>query len=189
MRGHDPGFPEAINSSRGAPGVANVGSDLPPCPSVGSVLSKIPEEVQQSTEANKWHDESLPTGKEFERIKQLQQGEKMKDLPEHLQHESFKRRANRRVSDGTPTESRGGAPSGLRRLIADDPCKAITSGATTEFIHPTKHRMITTFECSRIQTFPVDYKFSGTVSEVNELIGNAVPPKFSIVLQNISNQL
>ena len=28
----------------------------------------------------------------------------MKDLPEHLQHESFRRRAFRRVMDGTPVE-------------------------------------------------------------------------------------
>lgn len=182
MLGHDPGFPLATNSTRGAPGAENFGADLPPCPSVASVLSRVPDEVKKSVKATELHMHSLPNGMELKRIKLLKQGGKMKDLPLELQHESFKQRANRRVSDGTPTESRGGAPSGIRRLIGDDPSKAITGSATSEFVHPTENRLITTFECSRIQTFPVDYTFLGKEAEVNELIGNAVPPLFSICL-------
>jgi len=47
------------------------------------------------------------TGVQLERISSLKPGQTMKDLPSHLQHESFKKRANRRVADGTPTEKRG----------------------------------------------------------------------------------
>ena len=43
-------------------------------------------------------------GVQLERIKNLKLGQSMKDLPESLHHESFRRRANRRVMDGTPTE-------------------------------------------------------------------------------------
>ncbi len=78
----------------------------------------------------------------------------MKDLPQELWHPSFARRANRRVADGTPTEKRGGSPSGLKRLIADQPSKAITTGATSEFVHPTEDRNLTIRECARIQSFP-----------------------------------
>jgi DNA (cytosine-5)-methyltransferase 1 len=53
------------------------------------------------------------------RYHHLQPGETMKHLPEHLWHSSFKRRAFRRVMDGTPTEKRGGSPSGLKRLHGD----------------------------------------------------------------------
>jgi DNA (cytosine-5)-methyltransferase 1 len=49
------------------------------------------------------------------RICCLKPGQTMKNIPEHLQHDSFRRRANRRVQDGTPSEKRGGAPSGFCR--------------------------------------------------------------------------
>ena len=78
----------------------------------------------------------------------------MKDLPQSLQHDSFKRRASRRVCDGTPSEKRGGAPSGLKRLSYDEPCLTITSAAPSEFVHPTQNRTLTIRECARIQTFP-----------------------------------
>ncbi len=113
---------------------------------------------------------------QIERIRWLKQGQTMKDLPEHLQHKSFKRRANRRVMDGSPTEKRGGSPCGLKRLIYDEPCLTITGSATRELIHPTSHRPLTIRECARVQTFPDDFKFAGGLSEKLQQIGNAIPP-------------
>jgi len=81
--------------------------------------------------------------------------------------------------DGTPTERRGGAPHGLRRLYADQPSKAITSFARSEFIHPTEDRFLTLRECARIQTFADDFIFSGKLADQALLIGNAVPPLFA----------
>ena len=106
----------------------------------------------------------------------LKPGQTMKDLPEHLQHLSFKRRASRRVMDGTPTEKRGGAPAGLKRLLAAEPSLTITGAATREFIHPAQDRPLTIRECARIQTFPDDFDFSGTASQKIRQIGNAIPP-------------
>jgi DNA (cytosine-5)-methyltransferase 1 len=111
-----------------------------------------------------------------DRIRCLKSGQTMKDLPAHLQHESFNKRANRRVMDGTPTGKRGGSPSGLKRLIYDEPCLTITGAATREFIHPIYDRPLTIRECARIQTFPDDFKFSGSTSEKIQQIGNAIPP-------------
>jgi len=103
-------------------------------------------------------------------------GQTMKDLPENLWHESFKRRAFRRVKDGTPTEKRGGAPSGIKRLHGDLQSLTITGAATREFIHPHEHRPLTIRECARIQTFPDCYGFVGNAASVIQQIGNAVPP-------------
>jgi DNA (cytosine-5)-methyltransferase 1 len=100
----------------------------------------------------------------------------MKDLPSNLQHESFKRRSLRRVQDGMPSEKRGGAPSGLKRLFVNQPSLTITSAATREFIHPTEDRPLTIRECARIQTFPDWFEFSGNSSEKIQQIGNAIPP-------------
>lgn len=113
---------------------------------------------------------------QIERIKNLRQGQTMKDLPPHLQHPSFRKRAARRVMDGTPSEKRGGAPSGLKRMKLDEPCLTITSAAIREFIHPTEDRYLTIRECARIQTFPDDFTFSGNNGSKIQQIGNAIPP-------------
>jgi DNA (cytosine-5)-methyltransferase 1 len=106
----------------------------------------------------------------------------VRDLPEELWHESYKRRAFRRVMDGTPSEKRGGAPAGIRRLRADEPSKAITGGALRDFLHPTEHRPLTIRECATLQTFPTDFRFWGNDSERIQLIGNAVPPLLAEVI-------
>lgn len=113
---------------------------------------------------------------QFERVRGLQPGQTMKDLPEELQHESFRRRAFRRVMDGTPVEKRGGAPSGLKRLFADEPSLTITSAATREFVHPKEHRLLTLRECARLQTFPDWFVFAGNAASRIQQIGNAIPP-------------
>jgi DNA (cytosine-5)-methyltransferase 1 len=111
-----------------------------------------------------------------QRISALGPGQTMKDLPAHLQHPSFQKRANRRVMDGTPSEKRGGSPSGLKRLLADEPCLTITGAATREFIHPVEDRTLTMREAARVQTFPDDFVFIGSQSDRIQQIGNAIPP-------------
>ncbi len=120
-------------------------------------------------------------GVQLQRIKSLQPGQTMKDLPAELQHASFRRRAKRRVMDGTPSEKRGGAPSGLKRLVYDEPCLTITGAATREFIHPVEDRPLTNRECARVQTFPDTFEFVGTGSQRIQQIGNAIPPKLAQV--------
>ena len=116
------------------------------------------------------------------RIAMLKPGQTMKDLPDSLQHDSFKRRANRRVCDGTPTERRGGAPSGIKRLIADEPGLTITGAAMREFIHPSENRPLSLRECARLQTFPDDFVFTGTPASCLQQIANAVPPLLAEVI-------
>lgn len=135
------------------------------------------------------HNYEHVDGLQLDRICALRPGETMKNLPEHLQHASFKKRANRRVSDGTPSERRGGAPSGLKRLIASEPCLTITSAATREFIHPSEDRTLTIRECARIQTFPDTFSFIGNSSDKIRQIGNAIPPDlaFEFAVHILSN--
>jgi DNA (cytosine-5)-methyltransferase 1 len=122
------------------------------------------------------------TEKDAERFALLQPGQTMKDLPEDLWHDSFKRRAFRRVMDGTPTEKRGGAPSGIKRLRGNLQSLTITGAATREFIHPSENRALTIRECARIQTFPDCYEFKGNAASVTQQIGNAVPPLAASVI-------
>lgn len=121
------------------------------------------------------------TGKDAERYALLKPGQTMKDLPQAFWHESFKRRAFRRVMDGTPTEKRGGAPSGIKRLHGSLQSLTITGAASREFIHPDAQRPLTIRECARLQTFPDRYAFAGNAASVMQQIGNAVPPMAAAV--------
>ena len=50
-------------------------------------------------------------------------------------------------------------------------------GDTTKNL--SKVRSLTSSERSEIQTFPTDYKWEGTKTQIEQFIGNAVPPKLS----------
>ena len=130
------------------------------------------------------HIRKFENGIKSKRIEALKEGGTMKDLPKELQHESYAKRAARRVCDGTPSEKRGGAPSGLKRLIYSEPSLTITGSCTNEFVHPKENRMLTIRECARIQTFPDSFLFVGTDAQQEQQIGNAIPPLFANVMAN-----
>lgn len=173
--GWNPAFASPTNSASGAPGSRLAGAFLPPTPTVVEALSGLPQPEVNSARPDD-HVASTQRGVDARRYRLLEQGQTMRDLPEHLWHESYRRRANRRVMDGTPTERRGGAPAGLRRLRADQPSKAITAAASSEFVHPIDDRLLTLRECARLQTFPDWFEFKGTRADRATLIGNAIPP-------------
>ena len=128
------------------------------------------------------HIRKSEDGIKLKRIQALSEGSTMKDLPKELQHESYAKRAARRVCDGTPSKKRGGAPSGLKRLIYTEPCLTITGSCTSEFVHPKENRMLTIRECARIQTFPDSFIFCGSNSQQEQQIGNAIPPLFANIM-------
>lgn len=163
----------------GAPGVWRVGRSLPPTRTLADALDTLPRATAELRDAPTQHVAIMPNSIDELRITALKPGQTMRDLPPELWHQSYSRRANRRVSDGTPTERRGGAPAGLRRLVADEPSKAITSASPREFIHPSEDRPLTIRECARIQTFPDSFEFVGSRSDCATMIGNAVPPAFA----------
>jgi DNA (cytosine-5)-methyltransferase 1 len=170
--GWEPQFPAETHLAYGAPGAHIAGHrGLPWTPTLGEALAALHGRSDASD-----HVVQALHGDDLKRAQMLAAGQSMKDLPEELWHPSYRRRAFRRVMDGTPTDKRGGAPSGIKRLRADEPSKAITGAASREFIHPIEPRPLTLRECATLQTFPVDYAFKGTQSDRIQLIGNAVPP-------------
>ncbi|WP_244071802.1 DNA cytosine methyltransferase, partial [Bradyrhizobium sp. Ce-3] len=44
------------------------------------------------------------------------------------------------------------------------------------YLHPEQHRPITHREAARFQSFPDDFRFTGSKIEIAKQIGNAVPP-------------
>ena len=174
--GWDPQYPEPTHSAYGAPGARLAGCHLPPTPTLGEALASLPPASRAAPGEPEDHYSPPLQGLDLERAKALRPGETMRDLPEAYWHDSYRRRAFRRVKDGTPTEKRGGPPAGLRRLRLDQPAKAVTGAARNECIHPTEDRCLTVREYARLQTFPDDFTFFGTSSARMQLIGNAVPP-------------
>lgn len=67
--------------------------------------------------------------------RELKPGQTMRDLPTELQHPSYRRRANRRVSDGTAPANRGGAPAGLRKLDPEVPVPTVTGAVASEWVY------------------------------------------------------
>jgi DNA (cytosine-5)-methyltransferase 1 len=73
----------------------------------------------------------------------------------------------------------GGGKTGMaRRMSWDEPSLTLTCSPAqkqTERCHPKETRPFTIREYARIQTFPDDWEFSGSVSQQYKQIGNAVP--------------
>jgi DNA (cytosine-5)-methyltransferase 1 len=73
----------------------------------------------------------------------------------------------------------GGGKTGIARRIGwDEPCLTLTCSPAqkqTERCHPEETRPFTVREYARIQTFPDDWQFSGSVAQQYKQIGNAVP--------------
>lgn len=176
-RGRIPEDLKPTHSASGAPGVWRRGTGLPYTRTVAEALASFTPAV-----ADPLAEPKKPSAVDQARIDALEQGQTMRDLAPELQHSSYNRRANRRVADGTPTERRGGAPAGLRRLVANEPSKAVTSAAVREFVHPFEPRMITLREAAVLQTFSPTFNFLGNRSEIAAMIGNAIPPLFAEAL-------
>ena len=173
-----------------------------PSPTVLEALAGLPEHVAASADLRVPYVSELPLSDWDARMRHmngtdlhvtasavstarcamLAQGQSMRDLPETEWPESFRRRANRRVSDGTPSGSRGGAPHGLRRLRGDHAALTVTSATSREAVHPIFDRTLTLRECARLQGFPDGFGFTGSRADVARQIGNAVPPPMGELL-------
>ena len=73
----------------------------------------------------------------------------------------------------------GGGKTGIARRIGwDEPCLTLTCSPAqkqTERCHPEETRPFTIREYARIQTFPDEWAFSGSIAQQYKQIGNAVP--------------
>jgi DNA (cytosine-5)-methyltransferase 1 len=73
----------------------------------------------------------------------------------------------------------GGGKTGIARRIGwDEPCLTLTCSPAqkqTERCHPEETRPFTVREYARIQTFPDDWNFDGSIAQQYKQIGNAVP--------------
>jgi DNA (cytosine-5)-methyltransferase 1 len=79
----------------------------------------------------------------------------------------------------------GGRTGMARRISWHEACLTLTCNPAqkqTERCHPEETRPFTIREYARIQTFPDDWHFAGSVSQQYRQIGNAVPVNLAIEL-------
>lgn len=95
-------------------------------------------------------------------------GQYWKHLPKELHREAL----------GNSFDSGGGKTGFFRRLDWDKPsCTLVTSPTmpATDICHPCENRPLSVQEYARIQQFPDDWIFCGSIEDRYKQIGNAVP--------------
>lgn len=103
-----------------------------------------------------------------QRIDHLGVGHKMQDLPEDLWHESFKFYMN-------DPDRKGGPNMRIIRLDPERPSLTVTGFIFNKFVHPVENRYVTVREAARLQGFPDELEFVGTLTSTQRQVGNAVP--------------
>lgn len=101
-------------------------------------------------------------------LKMVPEGGNWKDLPEDVLQEAM----------GGAYKSGGGKVGFYRRLSYNQPSPTVVTSPVqkaTMMCHPTKDRPLSVAEYARIQQFPDDWKFIGTIVSKYKQIGNAVP--------------
>lgn len=101
-------------------------------------------------------------------LKLVPEGGNWRDLPSGVKGKAL----------GSAFVSWGGRSGFFRRLSRHEPSPALTTrpdSKATTLCHPTDLRPLTVGEYARIQEFPAEWIFEGTVRKKYEQVGNAVP--------------
>ena len=114
----------------------------------------------------------------LERYKYISQGQNWKAIPDEL----MKNYANK-----------NNCHSGIyKRLDASKPSIVISNYRKNMLIHPFENRGLSVREAARLQSFPDNFIFQGTLMHIQQQIGNAVPPLLAeaifreIIIQDFS---
>ena len=108
-------------------------------------------------------------------MEQVPEGGDWRSLPEEVQKQYL----------GSSFYLDGGKTGMARRLAMDEPSLTLTCAPAqkqTERCHPTETRPLTVREYARVQTFPDDWQFAGSMAEQYKQIGNAVPVNLSYAI-------
>ncbi len=105
-------------------------------------------------------------------------GSNWRSLPEQVQRESM----------GKAWLAKGGRSGWWRRLTLELPSPTLVTlpnHASTSLCHPTQTRALSIRKYARIQEFPDEWEFRGTLSEQYTQVGNAVPTRLGLVAGNV----
>lgn len=130
-------------------------------PILNDILNDVPESIGYTYPQRKYEIMNL-----------VPEGGCWIDLPQDIQQEYM----------GNALNSGGGKRGMAKRLSMSQPSLTLTTSPCqkqTERCHPKETRPLNIREYARIQTFPDDYEFIGTIGQQYKQIGNAVPVKLA----------
>jgi DNA (cytosine-5)-methyltransferase 1 len=93
-----------------------------------------------------------------------------------------------RQADGTIRLIKGFRASSYRRMVTNKPASTVTTASghigSDRTLHPTENRVLSPLECAILQTIPATFAWGDTLerfghSFIREMIGEAVPPRFT----------
>ncbi len=160
-------FPEKLD---GKVTVKEAIEDLPVLEN-GQSVDKLPYRNKPSAYAKKMRNGSRKAKQNYvsrntelvlERYKHIKQGENWRAIPDHLM-QNYANKNN--------------CHSGIyKRLHAEKPSVVISNYRKNMLIHPEQNRGLSVREAARIQSFPDNFIFEGSLMHIQQQIGNAVPP-------------
>lgn len=129
--------------------------DLLPHVTAGQALENIPSDAKNMEQQNL-------SPKTVEKLKLISAGGNFTDIPKDH-----------------PLYVKGMISHVYRRIHPDQPSKTIIAagGGGTWGYHYPEPRSLNNRERARLQSFPDDFEFVGTMAQVRKQIGNAVPPQ------------
>lgn len=153
--------------------VADAISDLPPLAngqmeetmSYAIPVSKASEYARQMRKGSRRSRQNYVSRNAdyvIERYKYIKQGQNWEAIPNELM-QNYKNKNN--------------CHSGIyKRLMQDKPSVVISNYRKNMLIHPWQDRGLSVREAARLQSFPDSFIFKGTLMDIQQQIGNAVPP-------------
>lgn len=127
-----------------------------------SLISEYAKLMRKNSEFSSQNFVSRNKDYVLERYKYIKQGENWKAIPDSLM-QNYANKAN--------------CHSGIyKRLDADKPSVVISNYRKNMLIHPFQNRGLSVREAARLQSFPDNFEFKGSLMHIQQQIGNAVPP-------------
>lgn len=137
-------------------------------------------------------DKRITVTDAFDGLPRLDAGETDADIPNHRapnhQSQTVERIAKADYGEKIPYDSW----SQKTRLHPDEPAPTILAGKRANYhrAHPDDDRGLTVRERARLQSFPDEFVFKGSVTDQRRQTGNAIPPKLAqSIAQSVKEEL
>ncbi len=153
---------------------------------LGELLSDLPNpDLKDNNNDFKNHVHKPLSPSDLEIVKYILPGKNWKSVPYEKLNSRLKK-----IKDNIKFYK---SPAFYKRPLFSEPTGTVSAQMNPTHctaLHPTENRRFTVREAARIQSFPDEFDFIGTISQCYKQVGNAVPPKLAYrIAKTIRSQL